>query len=178
MPSSPARNFHPSDIHGISPFRGMTSSRAGNLSADPALLFLGWTRCRAAPFEAEASRVQVGRLPVPLRTRRKGRLRQEFVRVRIDASATSLPRLRMKTVCGCGPLHGSFAGCRASQVALVGRRCPEGHRVPCPVRRMAGLSRRVAAFRISAVGCKPSGSRVLLTEFAGQTFLFPRFVSA
>jgi hypothetical protein len=48
----------------------------------------------------------------------------------------SLPRLRMKTVAStlahesCGQvrtLHGSFAGCRAFQVALVGCRCPEGH---------------------------------------------------
>lgn len=47
--------FHPGDIHGISPFRGLTSLQAGSLSTDPALLFLGWTRCRAAHCDAEAS---------------------------------------------------------------------------------------------------------------------------
>jgi len=99
-------------------------------------------------------------------SKRKGRRCLAFIRARIIASVTGpqrlraegtasrrsraedVPRFRMTSV-RVRTLRCSFAGCRASQVAPSGRRCPEGHLVPCPVRRMAGLSRPVARFTAS-----------------------------
>lgn len=95
------------------------------------------------------------RLPVPLRTRRKGRLCQAFVRVRVDAFGhCHSSHLRMKTD-AFTLAHGSSCADAdpAQQLRWLlgvpgcpGRslNSPKVIRVPCPVRGMAGLSRRVA----------------------------------
>lgn len=118
-----------------------------------------------------------GKLPVSPRTRRKDRLCQAFLRVRIDASITAWPRLRAIIVCGCGPCT---AASRAAGLPRLPQVVADGPKVityRAPYEGWLACLLRSLTCRISAVRCVPSGDRVLLTKFAGLTFLLPRFTS-
>jgi len=95
----------------------------------------------------------------------------------IDTCASTVLS-RFMSQFGCGP---SSAASRAAGLPrlpwsvadvpkVIACRAPYDGRLACLVRSLVR--------RISAEDCVPSGSRVLLTEFAGLAFLFPRFASA
>jgi len=113
--------FHPGGIHGVLPFRGLTSHWAGHLSASPALLFLGWSHLRAT----------LGFAPSPLCSRFWHSNRRWFGRfaglhtgcARIS-SVPRWPRLLQRPLSKTpaawhGSMRCSFAGCQALRVAPV-----------------------------------------------------------
>lgn len=165
--------FHPGDTHGIFPFRGLTSSRAGSPLDDPCPSFpwLDTLPCRADWSRGpcccgSGSRRRCHRFVPGFRTRVVLLCTPGFPAMR-PSGAFSRARVGVRT------RHCSFAGCRAPRVAPSGHRLPEGNRKLCPVRRKVGLGISGSCSHLRSMrstGC----ARVLVTESARRSFLLPR----